>query len=262
MGKKKKKKLKRKKKRKKYHNHSFTDIEIEEVVHTRKKEVPLYDRYKNLFQPGEISFWDRFLIHTPPVSVTNGKHQELLVQVDTLAFVPPDDVLDMDFKRAFKSIQHKAEERAEKYGWGKVRKKMIKDKKNEKAAKLPKIVSAAKLENAEFQPKGKKKKKISYFGDESDESDTEIIVENPATKVKHFEEKHTHEIILCEECELRQCTLTCVLCEQNYCERCLLRLHSKSKKLVNHFWHPYNRIKSLGVNKDNESNYWMQSLRS
>ena len=112
-------------------------------------------------------------------------------------------------------------------------KKLIKDKKKEKAAKLPKIASATQLENQDviFDKKKKKKKAMSYFGDHSDSEEEAVPLQYPAVNIssKHID-KHVHEIILCQECESVQCTLTCLQCEQNYCEKCLLKLHSKSRK--------------------------------
>ena len=82
---------------------------------------------------------------------------------------------------------------------GDVRKKFIKDKKNEKAAKLPKIASAAKLENQDAIMDKKKKKAISYFGDYSDSEEEDVPLQYPAVNVssKHVD-KHIHEIILCQ----------------------------------------------------------------
>ncbi len=256
------KRFKKKKKKRKRRENDFHEITVEEVVHTRKKEIPLYDQYKALFKPGEQSFWDRWLVKTPPVPVTNGRDQDLFTQVDTLAFIPTDDVLDQNYKVAYKAIKHQEEERAEKKGWGKIRKKMIKDKKKAKEAKLPKIASAATLENAEAKLEGTKKKSISYFGNES-ESDEEIIIENPASShIKHRIDRHVHEIIVCEECEVKQCAFTCIQCEQNYCEPCLLKLHSRSKKFASHFWVPFTRVKTSRKNRNDRNQNWMNSLRN
>ena len=263
------KKKKKKKKRKRRHEDDFTEIEVEDVVHKRKVKTPLYDKYKQLFAPGEQSFWDRWLIKTPPVPMKNGRDQKLFSQVDTIAYLPTDEMLDIQYREAYKRIQHQEEDRAEKHGWGRVRKKFIKDKKNEKAPKLPRIASAAKLENQDALMDKKKKKPISYFGDHSDSEEEDVPVQYPALNVrssKHIE-KHVHEIILCQECELVQCTLTCLQCEQNYCEKCLLKLHSKSRKLVNHFWVPYRRVKSADMKSASTNNLkgnndWMASLRS
>ena len=147
-------------------------------------------------------------------------------------------------------------------------KKLIKDKKKEKAAKLPKIASATQLENQDAILDKKKKKAISYFGDYSDSEEEAVPLQYPAVNVssKHVD-KHVHEIILCQECELVQCTLTCLQCEQNYCEKCLLKLHSKSRKLVNHFWVPFRRVKSSDTRSSSMSNLtdknnWITTLRS
>ena len=263
-------KKKKKKKRKRRHENDFTEIEVEDVVHQRKIRTPLYDRYKRLFAPGEQSFWDRWLIKTPPVPMKDGRDQKLFSQVDTIGFLPTEDMLDVQYKEAYKRIQHEQEDRAEKHGWGRVRKKLIKDKKKEKAAKLPKIASATQLENQDviFDKKKKKKKAMSYFGDHSDSEEEAVPLQYPAVNIssKHID-KHVHEIILCQECESVQCTLTCLQCEQNYCEKCLLKLHSKSRKLVNHFWVPYRRVKSSGTRSSSMSNLtdnnkWETSLRS
>ena len=54
-------------------------------------------------------------------------------------------------------------------------KKFVKDKKKEKAAKLPKIASAARLENQDAILDKKKKQAISYFGDYSDSEEEAVL---------------------------------------------------------------------------------------
>ena len=86
--------------------------------------------------------------------------------------------------------------------------------------------------------------------------------ENDFHEITVEEVVHVHEIIVCEECEVKQCAFTCIQCEQNYCEPCLLKLHSRSKKFASHFWVPFTRVKTSRKNRNDRNQNWMNSLRN